>query len=173
VDLIACDNPYSAFASLCTAGAGDDRARPMLLVLIEPSTLLQAARVLVLAEQHVPHAARWAYEASAEVKLRAVTSALVANLHRAGPVPLPAVVTRSVGSPTVSPAAAAVANGTHGEIGKPLPPTRDVQAQKSPILALKDDLSHSLGLTAEELAMLLADAPKDKGESRGPSGADR
>lgn len=182
VDVIACDNPYSALAAVCAASR-DETPRPTLLVLIEPATLPHAARVLVLAEQHVPHAARWAYEAAAEVKLRAVTPALLANLNRPPAVTLPTIITRPVGA---TPVTTGGKNGVHGEMGKSAPimtppmqapasspAIREGGAQKPPISVSKEGFSQSLGLTAEELAMLLADAPKDKGELSGGAGAQR
>jgi hypothetical protein len=155
VDVLTCDDPYTALASVCTA-VREEPTRPTLLVLIEPGMLPMAARVLVLAEQFVPHAARWAYETASEVKLRAVTAHLLANLQRTGPVPLPAVVTARPA--TASPVTAGAQNGKHGEMGTSIPAIRDFRAQKLPGLSLKDDPSPGIGLTPEELAMLLADA---------------
>ncbi len=169
VDVVACDNPYTALGALC-CGASGEASRPTLLVLIEPATLALAARVLVLAEQYVPHAARWAYESAAEVKLRAVTPALVANLNRAVPVPLPTVITTRSGA--AAPAGVGgvggvggAPNGVHGEMGKSIPTLRDPPAQKLPSSALKDEGLLSVGLSAEELAMLLAEAPENSGST--------
>lgn len=187
VDVEPCDNPYAALAALCDGGR-DPAPRPTLLVLIEPATLPLAPRVLVLAEQFVPHAARWAYEAGAEVKLRTVTATMVANLHRAAPVPLmrvistrhaPAHASTVATIPPSSPTsqnpphlpARGANNGKHGEMGKSTPAAKDPVAQKTPVSIVNEAVSLSLGLTAEELAMLLADGPENSGGSAGSAGA--
>jgi hypothetical protein len=165
VEVTSCDDPYTALASVCKDSHADP-ARPVLLVLIEPTVLALAARVLVLTEQLVPHAARWVYDSAAEVKLRAATPSLLANLQRTGTVPPPAIITRIAATSPVG-----AANGAHADVpgGVTTVNPSSGQAQKTPVPTPKIQIPASLGLTAEELAVLLADAYRIEGDAPSPS----
>jgi len=138
--------PHAALAEVCLA-ARSGEGRPVILLFVEPRALKGAADVHRAAARLAPRAAFWRFEESANQRLGAVVEGDVARWPRE----------ETELTPDEVPAPVRPATPTRGT--REVPPLRLAGEGDAPPIeeAPEDGARARQLLTAEELAMLLAD----------------
>lgn len=71
VHAVECDNAFWATAELCRLHAAEPES-PVILLLLDPTSLEEVDEVIAVAEHYAPHASAWVYESEASPPLRAL-----------------------------------------------------------------------------------------------------
>lgn len=180
-EILRCNNPYHALANACRPR---DPKESAVVLLVEPDTLDQLPEFLASADLYAHAAAFWAFEGTAEPRLRTASPADLENWRRprhedqpapqitppraSDPAPhrsTTAPVLKLSGHGTLPPPMPA--NGTtsscpspHPDVKSGSPPPRDSRSREKAQPASPASGDHPSLLTDEELRMLLA-SPDD------------